>query len=503
MQNIDFYIQKHAGQNPSKTAITFYDQRITYAQLLTACQAMAANLSQYNLRSGDVIAILCERNINLIILILAVLKLGCIYLPIDKLNPRQRMEYILSNSHTSLVITDEDLQLHSDLIQVNIKDLMGNANCAPRAIGENETDGFCIMYTSGTTGKPKGAVLHKAGVFNHLEAKIDCLSMDQHSVVTQNAGYYFVNSIWQIFAPLVVGAEIAIYDRYIMNDMEQLVMKMQEDRISVFQAVPTFWNRFFDYINQKRHRFDNLQCLVSTSEKLNHSLAVKCFQSFRHIKFVNAYGQTECSDDVLHFVMEGPPAESDIPIGFPIQNTRIYIINDEDTICSFYEKGEICVAGIGLSKGYLNAPDLTDSAFVKGSDLGLHEPYLYRTGDIGYQKDDSSIVYLGRKDYQVKINGFRVELFEIENVLLQYPELSQAAVIYSESEGIKKLIAFYSGNQEIDSSSLIAFLKSLLPAYMIPREFIYIEEFPLTAMEKIDRKKLHNTKLSLKHYTEH
>lgn len=490
MNNIGGYIKKYARETPTKTAVTFYKEQLTYSQLLNRVLSVAAKLSRYNLSAGDVIAVISERNTDLIVTILAVLELDCIYLPVDKLNPQQRIEYILSNSNTRLIITDEYLQIGSEWNQVNLMELTGGAACEPLAVSGTKNNGFCMMYTSGTTGKPKGTLLSKDGIFNHLQAKIDYLSMGEQSIVAQNAGYYFVNSIWQIFSPFLVGATLVIYDRHIMNDMEQLVKKLQEDSISIFQAVPTFWNKFFDYISQKQLSPDNLKCIVSTSEKLNHSLVEKCFRSLRNIKLVNAYGQTECSDDVLHFVMEHTPDEIDIPIGSPIQNTRIYIVNDENMVCPFYEKGEICVAGIALSNGYLNAPDLTALAFVKGAQLGLDEPCLYRTGDIGYQKEDGNVVYSGRKDYQVKISGFRVELYEIEKVLLQYRGLSQAAVICSEIGEQKKLIAFYSVTQKIELADLKAFLKSALPGYMIPLEFICLEEFPLTAMEKIDRKKL-------------
>ena len=492
MLGIDTYIQKHVRENPSKVAISFCDQAVTYSELSDMCQLMAVKLQEYNLSPGDVVAVICERSIELMVSILAVLKLGCVYLPIDKLNPKPRIEYILSNSQACLIITDEDLDLNSEWPQISINDLAQSTKQPAKYIEDRENRGFCIMYTSGTTGNPKGAVLPKLGVFNHLHSKIDCVSMSKHSIMAQTAGYYFVNSIWQIFCPLVVGAQMAIYDRYVMGCMEQFADRIQRDRVHIFQVVPTFLERFLDFAQQKEPNLQDLQCVVSSSEKLTVSLAERCFKVLPDVRLVNAYGMTECSDDVLHYVLDVPPAEQqDMPIGSPIPHTRIYVINDQEKVCNVNEKGEICVAGIGLSDGYLNAPEQTSLAFVEGSRFGLDETYLYRTGDIGYLKEDGDYVYLGRKDYQVKIGGFRVELYEIESVLLKHPDITQAAVICIEESEKKIMVAFYAAERVIYTRDIDLFLRSLLPGYMVPMKFVHLQKFPLTAMEKIDRKKLY------------
>lgn len=495
MQSIDCHIRRHAGQTPGKTAIRFYDRSVTYAQLQGRVLSAAARLLEQGLAPGSVVAVICERNIELMVAILALLKIGCVYLPVDKLNPRPRIEYILSNSGARLVITDEELDVSPDFQQLRVETLAGTAQEGPQDLDERSAEGFCIMYTSGTTGKPKGTVLPTAGVLNHLQAKIDCTGMHAGSVVAQNAGYYFVNAIWQMFAPLVVGAELIIYDRNAMNGLDGLVDAVGRDRVSIFQAVPTFWNRFLDSVARNPHSFADLQCIISTSEKLTHPLVEKCFRTLPGVRLVNAYGQTECSDDVLHYAMESVPAEIEIPIGTPVPQTRIYIIGDDGRVCPQGEKGEICVAGIGLADGYLCAPEQTERAFVKGAALGLSERSVYRTGDIGYERADGNIVYSGRKDYQVKINGFRVELYEIEKVLLQYPQLAQTAVVCREEGESRQLIAFYIAGEEIGHDALNVFLRARLPGYMVPRQFVRVEKFPLTAMEKIDRKKL--TELAL------
>ena len=282
-----------------------------------------------------------------------------------------------------------------------------------------------------------------------------------------------------------------IYDRYIMCSMEQFVNKVQQDRVNVFQVVPTFLERLLDFIVQKQPDLPALRCIVSSSEKLTSLLVERHFNTLHDVQIVNAYGMTECSDDVLHYIMSAPPAEQEIPIGTPIPHTRIYVIDDQNNVCSSNEKGEICVAGLGLSEGYLNASEQTTLAFVKGSCFGLDESFLYRTGDIGYQKKDGNYVYLGRKDYQVKIGGFRVELYEIESTLLKHPDITQAAVVCIEEFGKRIMVAFYVAEQEIAPNNIDSFLRALLPGYMIPMKFVYLQQFPLTAMEKIDRKKLH------------
>lgn len=489
MSYIDPYIRKHAAETPLKTAISFNDITINYSQLEDRICYMSGALARYNLCSGDVIAIVCERNIELIIAIVSVLRLGCVYLPIDKLNPKSRMEYILSNSNAKMIITDDIIQIESRWPQISIDELTQDN----RSLFDKEVhnDGFCIMYTSGTTGRPKGTLMHWEGVFNHLQAKIDCVSMNQKSVIAQNAGYYFVNSIWQIFCPLIVGAEMVIYDRYIMDSMEQLVCSMQKDQVQIFQVVPTFLDRLLDFAIQKQSVFPALKCIVSSSEKLCYTLVQKHFNTLYGVQLVNAYGMTECSDDVLHYVMSDTPEEQDIPIGTAIPHIRVYVINDQNEVCAPGDKGEICVAGIGLSKGYLNAREQTELAFVRGSFFGLDEVCLYRTGDIGYQKKDGNYVYLGRKDYQVKINGFRVELYEIESAILRHPDITQAAVICIEESEKRIMVAFYASELVIAPDIIDSFLRTLLPGYMIPMKFVNLQQFPLTAMDKIDRRKLY------------
>jgi len=490
--SIDAQIQKHAIENPSKTAISFYEQKVTYSELAGRCRLAAANLQQYDLAPGDVVAIICERSIELIVSILAVLKLGCVYLPVDKLNPGPRIEYILSNSKARLIITDEDLDLGGELPRVHINDLAQSAKPPAADIEERECDGFCIMYTSGTTGNPKGTLLPKAGVFNHLQAKIDCVSMSRESIMAQTAGYYFVNSIWQIFCPLALGARLVICDRHLLSSMERFADTIQRDKVNIFQVVPTFLERLLDFARRERASFPDLKYIVSSSEKLTCHLVQRHFEVLPGVGLVNAYGMTECSDDILHYAMSAPPAQQqDTPIGTPVPHTRVYVIDDHDRVCATGEKGELCAAGIGLSDGYLNAPEQTSLAFVEGSRFGLDEKYLYRTGDIGYQREDGNYVYLGRGDYQVKIGGFRVELYEIESVLLKHSDITQAAVICAEEAEKKVMTAFYTTRREIAPRDIETFLRSLLPGYMVPMKFVCLRQFPLTAMEKVDRKKLH------------
>ena len=486
---ISTYIEKHAREIPRNTAITFNERTISYSELETRIRLMAGALARRNVSSGDVVAIMCERNVELIVAIVAVLRLGGIYLPIDKLNPKPRLEYILSNSNAKLIIADQTIQVGDQWPQIPLDILTQDDG---GSLDEKRyNDGFCIMYTSGTTGRPKGTLMHRKGVFNHLQSKIDCVSISQNSVVAQSAGYYFVNSIWQIFSTLIVGAHMVIYDRYIMNSTQQLICKMQKDQVQIFQVVPTLLERMLEYTAQNQLLLPALKCIVSSSEKLTFPLVEKHFNVLPDVRLVNAYGMTECSDDVLHYAMSTQLAEQDIPIGLPVPNTRIYIVGKQNEVCDTNQRGEICVAGIGLSEGYLNAPEQTDLAFVRGACFGLDEVCLYRTGDIGYRREDGNYVYLGRKDYQIKIGGFRVELYEIEDTLLKHPDITQTAVICVEESDKKIMVAFYMSEHVIVPENIISFLRGLLPGYMIPVHFIHMQQFPLTAMEKIDRKKLY------------
>ncbi|NBI30765.1 non-ribosomal peptide synthetase [Chengkuizengella marina] len=351
-----------------------------------------------------------------------------------------------------------------------------------------------VIYTSGSTGKPKGAMVEHIGMINHLYAKIHETSLNDADVVVQNASHCFDISVWQFLSALVVGAKTVIYSNELMLNPDQLIKQVQKDQVTILEVVPTYLGILLDileYTSEKNRELMNLQYLFVTGEVVKNSLVQRWFIMYSAIKMVNAYGPTEASDDITHYVMEQAPEEERISIGYPLQNFNIYIVDANLKLCPVGVKGELCVSGIGVGRGYLNDPEKTAKVFLEDPFCEEKGVRMYKTGDLACFLPDGRLEFFGRKDYQVKIRGFRIELGEIENKLAQYENIKEAVVIDKENEdGSKYLIGYYVAIGEPSISELRDHLTMNLPDYMVPEYFVQLEQIPLTPNGKMDRKAL-------------
>lgn len=357
-----------------------------------------------------------------------------------------------------------------------------------------------ILFTSGTTGQPKGVMIHHQGMINHLFAKINDLALTTDDVVAQTASAAFDISIWQFLAAFLVGGKIFIVDKEMTLKPAQFLKVLQQGNVSILEMVPSLMHAFLEMVESERNNeLGRLRWMIPTGEPLTIPLAAKWYKHYPYVKLINAYGPTEASDDVTHHVVEHIPDPNrlTVPIGKPVQNMHIYITDQNLSLCPIGVRGEICVAGIGVGKGYWKDPEKTRAAFVPNPFLAEipDKTYdtVYRTGDIGFIREDGNIECLGRLDHQVKIRGNRIELVEIEHQLLKYTDIKQSVAIARETQnGDKNIYAYfvpYDG-KDIDESKLRDFLAEELPDYMIPAYFIKMVEFPLTINGKVDRKAL-------------
>ncbi|OHT47049.1 non-ribosomal peptide synthetase [Flavobacterium tructae] len=354
-----------------------------------------------------------------------------------------------------------------------------------------------IIYTSGSTGEPKGAILHHLGMMNHIYAKIDDLEITADSVVAQNASQGFDISIWQFFAALVQRGSIVIYDDDTITNPENLLYHLTSDQVSILEVVPSYLSLLYNSAeNNGFKELEHLKYLLVTGETVHHALISKWFDAFPNIPIVNAYGPTETSDDITHYIMKECPQGPNILIGKTLQNFRIYIIDDSFQQVPIGVRGEIVVSGIGVGYGYLNNPQKTSEVFLEDPFQSSKVP-MYRTGDIGRYRPDGNIEFFGRRDFQVKINGRRIELGEIENKILQIAEVKEAVVILNKNNDQNYLVAFVIINNavtnediEVETEKIRRRLAQSVPEYMVPSKLFIVQSFPVTSNGKIDRNQL-------------
>ncbi len=363
-----------------------------------------------------------------------------------------------------------------------------------------------VIYTSGTTGQPKGVLIHQLGMINHIYAKINDLSITGEDIIAQTASASFDISVWQFLAGLLVGASTVIIDKETVLDSMQFLNVLQREKITLLESVPSLMTVFLEMIKSgKDNELNSLRYMIPTGEALTVPLVREWYQLYPEIKLVNAYGPTEASDDVTHYFVYDVPLEDQptIPIGKPLQNLHIYILDKNLSLCPVGVRGEICVAGIGVGKGYWKDEKKTQKAFIPNpflEDIQDNDyATVYKTGDIGYFREDGNVECLGRIDFQVKIRGNRIELAEIENQLVKHEDIKEAIVTLIQKEGEntdpnekanKYICAYYVPGKEIDESDLRDYLLKELPDYMIPSYFIQLEKIPLSSSGKVDRKAL-------------
>ena len=483
-------------------AVVDSSHSITYSELKNESNRLANAILKLKPGYEETFVVLMPRSVEFVIAILGIWKSKCVYLPVDPDFPNTRIRQMIRDGGASHVIINAKDDLDNELTTLLEEDgisllELNRTYRYSEVLPVPEIDGNHLSYmifTSGTTGKPKGAMIEHAGMLNHLYAKIDLLAMNDQSILAQNASQCFDISIWQIFSALLVGGTSVIYENNIVFNVDQFLYKLDDDKVSILELVPSYLKimvkrlaRFGD----KRPGFKNLKKVIVNGEVLHPKLCDEWFRLYPDIAIINAYGTTEVSDDVLHHEITKTPEGIKIPIGKPIANIDIYILDESLNKCAIGEEGDLYVSGIGVGRGYLNAEDLTAKSFLPDP-FKQEKSMMYRTGDQGRFLTDGSLDFLGRKDKQVKVNGHRIELEEIEFHLLEIPEIDQAVVEAIDFSGSDVLCAYVvllrSG--EITADGIKTTLKSKLPAHMVPPVIRFIDDIPLTENGKIDRRVL-------------
>ena len=475
---------------PNNVAIIYKEEKLTYFELNQKVNQFANYLSEhYSISKGDVVVVLLPKSIDTIISYLTILKLGAIYLPVDISNPKSRIDYILKDSHSKLVISDSNTIatqiVESDSIFdiksfQNHKFLKGNFN---RKI--SPTDIAYLIYTSGSTGNPKGVLIRHTSNVNMSLDQIREFQITEEDSVAWFASVGFDASISEMMMCFYSGATLSIPTEEQIKNTDKFIDFINEQSISVVTFPPSY----LDLINSESLK--SLRCVITAGEKANPIKVKEVIN--QSIDYYNAYGPTEYSVCTSIYKVPKDFDSTQVPIGKPIANTNVYILDSNFNPKPIGISGTLYVSGVGLTKGYLNRANLNQEKFI--ANPFNPDSLIYDTGDVAKWDTNGNIIFEGREDYQVKIRGHRVELGEIEVIISNYSkDLIQIVVEPKQIKDTNHLIAYYTlkEGKYIEKELLRKYLEENLPEYMIPSFFIELEEIPITQNGKVDRKMLPN-----------
>ncbi|MEU8824310.1 amino acid adenylation domain-containing protein [Streptomyces sp. NPDC048636] len=487
--------EEQVALRPGDIAAVHAGASLTYAELNARANRIAHAVLARGLGEEAVVAVVTERNLDWMAAVIGVFKAGAGYLPVEPAAPADRMHRTLVRAGCRLVLTEPGGPGHLrraapegvELLTVRDACAEGHPDTDPGLdIGPDRL--AYLYFTSGSTGEPKGAMCEHGGFVNHLYAKIDDQSITEGQVVAQTAPQSFDISLWQLVAALVVGGRTLIVEQDAVLDVDRYLDTLERGEVAVVQAVPSYLEVVLSRLESRPRELPALRCVSVTGEALKKELAVRWFARFPRIALMNAYGLTETSDDTNHEVMTEVPERDSVPLGPPVGNVTVYVVDEQLRPVPLGAPGEIVFSGICVGRGYVNDPERTAQAFT--TDPHRPDRRLYRSGDFGRWLPDGKLEFLGRRDAQVKIRGFRIEIGEIENQLLRLPGVRDGAVVVIETpDAGKQLVAFQSGSAE-PADVLRKQLEQVLPGYMVPRRIERLEPLPLTGNGKIDKKAL-------------
>ncbi|MGL1930220.1 MAG: amino acid adenylation domain-containing protein [Desulfotalea sp.] len=472
-------IEKITNKYPGKVAIVYRGKIMTYRELDLKSNALARTLLEMGTESEDVIGILAETSIDIIVAQLAILKAGAAFMPIDTKYPNSRIQYMLEDINAPIVISQSHLNKDYDLgkaIIINLDDKnIYNSNDGYIELSSRvkPTNLCAVFYTSGSTGNPKGVLLEHRSICNTINAAIYRFQITTKDKFAKQVSFSFDPSMLEIFSTLMSGAELHMIPEEIKLSLGALNEYYEYHGISIAVFTTRLAEQFAKYFDNKSLRY-----LFTGGEKLIEFTP-------RSYTLVNSYGPTECSiQSTSYNVLE---AKNNIPIGYPLNNNRIYLIDKYNNPQPVGYGGELCIAGIPLARGYHNLPEKTSEHFK--SSYFREGERLYKTGDLACWAPDGAIFYMGRIDRQIKIRGFRVELGEIETAMLDIDGINTATVVdYKDSHGNVYLCGYFTGGCETEK--IINCLKVKLPPFMVPAHLVGIDELPLNNNGKVDRNKL-------------
>jgi amino acid adenylation domain-containing protein len=488
---------EQAEKTPDNTAVICEGERLTYRQLNARANRLAWVLRERGVVPDSIVAIMCRRSIEMVIGIMGILKAGGAYLPIDPGYPAERIKYVLGDSSAAVLLMQD-----RNVVQVdwgrNIVYLDGDEACSMDVSEIDIVNGpenlAYVIYTSGSTGNPKGVMIEHRSLINRLNWMQKKYPIGQNDVILQKTPYTFDVSVWELLWWSLQGAAVCMLVQGGEKNPETIIEAIEKNSITTMHFVPSMLKSFLSYVEEGQHteRLKSLRQVFASGEALTPGQVNK----FYHLIYGrlgttlhNLYGPTEAAIDVSYFDCSTEDKLDAVPIGRPIDNIKLFILDKNFCLQPVGVPGELHISGVGLARGYLNRPSLTQERFMASPFPEVER--IYRTGDVAKWLPDGNIEYLGRADHQVKIRGNRIEPGEIEEVLKKNEMVADAVVIPKEDKsGNKYLCAYIETDSEFTIPEIKMYLGKILPDYMIPSNFVRLDKLPLSSNGKIDRKAL-------------
>ncbi|MGE5613661.1 MAG: amino acid adenylation domain-containing protein [Bacillota bacterium] len=490
--------EEQAERTPDSVAVVFGDKELTYRELNAKANQLARVLRDKGVGPDTIVAIMVERSLEMIIGILAILKAGGAYLPIDPDYPEERIGYMLEDSGAKVLLhansfakNIEHLKYPGIKIEIDHEKLCGDSDNLCNVNRPNDL--AYVIYTSGSTGNPKGVMIEHHSVVNRIVWMQKAYPIDRNSIILQKTPYTFDVSVWELFWWSFYGAKLCFLKPRLEKDPEEIIKAIEKHGVTTMHFVPSMLNVFLKYLelHDCADRISTLKQVFSSGEALT-TQHVNMFNDLIYSRnktvLINLYGPTEATVDVSHFNCSTGEKLEIIPIGKPIDNIRLYILDGRNNLQPIGIPGELYIGGVGLARGYINNEKLTGERFIENPHI--KGELIYKTGDLAKWNSNGEVEYLGRLDFQVKVRGFRIELGEIEKSILKYKNIKEAVVILDGSSGESHLCACIVSDEDMDINDLRLFISRYLPGYMVPSRYVRIPEIPLLPNGKVNRKKL-------------
>lgn len=493
-KSIHHLFEEQVIRTPNNVALIYKDNYMTYHELNSKANIMARCLLNKGIKKGDVVAILLDKSFELIVSIIAIVKLGATYLPLELNCPDERLIYMLNDSNVSLIISKDRNYNNSrfdgkKLFYVDEALIRSDISDENLCLPYDPERTIYVIYTSGSTGVPKGVMIKSYSFTNLLNWFTKQFEISNNDKILLFTSISFDLTQKNIFCTLISGGSLYLYPQSSYNPrlISDLICKYH---ITLLNCTPSAFLPLLNYGKKDDYdKLKSLRYLFLGGETLNLKPFLMWMNSLNYnCEIVNTYGPTECTDIALFYIIDNNKDNiTTVPIGKSIYNVNLYLIDEHNNLVDENIEGELYIGGIGVGIGYINHDELTNERFVNIPHISTEK--MYKTGDIVKRLHDGNIEYIGRIDNQVKLHGFRIELEEIETCLNQFSTIKQSIVIISNINDTEKVLeAFYTADADIIKDDILEYLSKRLPQYMIPRRFIKINEFPLTQNGKIDRK---------------
>ncbi|HEV2708315.1 MAG TPA: amino acid adenylation domain-containing protein [Pyrinomonadaceae bacterium] len=491
--------EAQAAQTPDAVALEEAGRRTTYRELNRRANQLAHYLRSLGVSEESRVGVAMRRSTETYVALLAILKAGAAYVPLDPSYPRERLALMLEDSGAKVLVTHSRLagnlpqhQARVVLIDEDWPAIAEHDEGNPHRQSTSESVAY-VIYTSGSTGRPKGVGGLHGGAVNRFRWMWEQYPFEEGEVCCQKTSLSFVDSVWETFGPLLRGVPTVIFDDETVKDTELFIEALSEKRVTRLVLVPSLLRAMLETGGDLSRRLDALLYCVCSGEALTNELAASFLKAMPHCTLLNLYGSSEVAADATCYRVARTQSAGRMSIGRPIANTRAYVLDERLQLVPAGVPGELYIGGAGLARGYVGRPELTAERFIPdpfGAEAGAR---LYRTGDLARYLPEGNLEYLGRVDSQVKVRGFRIELEEVEFALKQCPGVRQGVVVAShEPTGDERLVAYVTTEPQrtLTSGELRFFVSERLPEYMVPSAFVLLDELPLTPSGKVNRRAL-------------